>query len=484
MKATTLFLSSLLCFAFLSCSKDEEKDNKPDESIEQVLKENIVGEWVADYATDDAKGYRWEILKFQESGIMYFSNYSEYGSHDYVNGTYSIDGKVIKTNCQLGWANFSTTYNAELHVEQMNTFTMKATIIANGKTLVTNTYNKVVGNIELDNESITPNYQQLLGGEIPSAYVSHNSYIATVDDKGCISSQWSGSTFIDLKTNKGTAVLQVTVNSIFYFDYENYIGESMKNIVKVFEQQTSTEKNVLVYNYNNSYYPTLQQKSGNWENMRVRLSSISGLVDAITLYARPDINFTDYQIEDFLKTRYTSFKSETGEDGNLGNVEKRGNTTFFIGESLQDATLGVSWNKDTRALRFFSLTGNQETMLDYGHLIGMDINDLKAIMGKPSSGDGETWIAYTFNNKYVNSVVFRFTNRDTKQLRNTVQEINVRLVDNWVVEAAQEILDNKYTFDNEGSGYRMYYVMEPKMDITLYSAPTNQIQYLNKDSNI
>lgn len=462
-------------FTFFSCSEDDKPELPKPQPL--PIANNITGEWVADYAIDDPQGYRWEILKFLESGVMYFSNYSETRStsNSYVNGTYTIGDSTITTNCLLGWGGDNTLqYNTEIRLSHIDAYSMKADIWRGSEKIASNTYQKVIGSIDLDRGDITPDYSKLLGGMTPRSFHSHNPYVATVDDRGTISSQWSGSTYIDITTDKGIAALQVNVNSIFYFDYENYIGTTMKDIVKVFEERTSTEKNVMVYSYNDYYYPALQRKSGNWNQMRIRLNSTSGLVDVITLYAREDINYTDYQIEDFLNARYKV--ANGSESSTLDEAQQRGNKTFFF----EDANLGVAWNKDSRALRIFKLDNDLQTNVDYGHFMGMEKNDVEAIMGNPQyvASNGE-WISYEVNGKWTKTVVFRFINNSTKQLKSSVQVINVRLHDSFGVEEAQEKLSAKYELIDEGSDCCIYQSEDPNMRVYLYFSPTNQIQYVN-----
>ena len=96
------------------------------------------------------------------------------------------------------------------------------------------------------------------------------------------------SAFVYIDAIKNEFLVSVNVNSILYFDYEDYVGATMKDIVGVFDRQDTTEDNVLVYKYNENYYPSLQQKSGNWKSMYIRLNSISGFVDNISLVAKDD----------------------------------------------------------------------------------------------------------------------------------------------------------------------------------------------------
>lgn len=65
-----LLWSLLLGLLTIACSGDDKKsgaDVSNTDTVDIVTPINIMdfieGEWVADYAIDDPKGYRWEILK-------------------------------------------------------------------------------------------------------------------------------------------------------------------------------------------------------------------------------------------------------------------------------------------------------------------------------------------------------------------------------------------------------------------------------------
>lgn len=469
-------------FIFACC--DDDKQSESDALAPINLEDYIEGEWVADYSIDDPKGYRWEVIKFLESGVMYFSNFSEKNtiSHEYVKGTYSIEGNVIKTNCQLGWTELYTTYNADLYVSLVDEYTLEADIKVGGQTIETNRYVKVLEKIELSSGDIQPDYAKMVGGKTIKGYKSHNNYIATVDEEtGKINSEWSGSTYIDIVTDKGTAAVQVNVNSILYFDYEDYVGATMKDIVGVFDRQNTTEDNVLVYKYNENYYPSLLQKSGNWKSMYIRLNSISGLVDNISLVAKNDVWFTDYQISNYLSGRYTTYQRTIKYDPIVGvsEAELEKSKDYYIGNSLDEAKVGVTWNTDSKVLSFVDLKDEHRNTVDYGHFMGMTAKDVKIIMGEPAYSKADEWIAYHIGGRYTNMIKFSFKNRDTSIIKDTIQEIVVHLYDDMDINGAVSILDKKYKFYYELADTRVYYNPPMLVDIWLGNTTTTKlIQYV------
>ena len=126
-----LFVAVLCLLAFAACSKDEKKNKSEDteeKNLSTDVNSNIVGEWVVDYAEDAPEGYSWEIIKFLDSGVMYFSNYSEKKDihHNYVNGTYTVNANIISTNCQLGFSDLYQTQNTDINVLSINEYEMTA----------------------------------------------------------------------------------------------------------------------------------------------------------------------------------------------------------------------------------------------------------------------------------------------------------------------------------------------------------------------
>ena len=358
-----------------SCSDDNNKIGVNDSGTDTTvvspvnLEKLIIGEWVADYAVDDPKGYRWEILKFLDNGLLYFSNYSHNTKalNTYVNAEYSVKDSVIITNCLLGWSDLYETYNTEIRILKMNEYELEAELWRGNNVIEKNTYRKVIGELEINQDEISPNYQLLFKERTISGYKSHNNYIAVVDEEtGKITRGWSGSTYIDVMTDKGTALLHIINNSILDFDYVNCIGKTKESIIDVFDYGYE-ENNYIYYLYNANYYPELQAKSGNWKTMGVLVNPMTGLTEAIVLIAKDDIWFTEYQIFDYLSETYSVYEDGTEE----------GYKAFVSGQSLANSKVGMSWNSVSQTLSFISIQkrvfveiGNEEYTPNYKEIIG------------------------------------------------------------------------------------------------------------------
>lgn len=410
--------------AIVSCS-DSEIEKKESGNTEVVdyasIKENIIGEWVVDYAEDAPEGYSWEIIKFQESGTMYFSNYSEKKDiyHNYVNGTYTIKDNIIATNCQLGFNDLYQTQNSDIKVLSINEYEMQAELVVHddlSKHKVSNRYKKVVGSLTIGHEENTPEYQKYCKTGKILSFKSHNSYIVNVDEKtGTIKGVWAGSTYVDIITDKGTAVLYVSVNTMFDYDYEKIIGLPMESIPKAFKfsridpdiegshiykdgyyPTIISSEGTWIYLYNSNYCPVLQAKSGNWDYMEVVFDKATKKTEAISLVARKDAWFTNYQMTDFLSNNYYLYDKEPEEywdkQGTLINVDNTWKA-YINTPVLDKSTVGIAWNgKDVISFigiqqRLYYQISQEDYMPDYKKIIG-----------------NEQPLGYVTQNKYVATV--------------------------------------------------------------------------------
>lgn len=365
------FIFSFLCgMLIVSCCSEPNPEPDSTSVAPPLIKDYLIGEWVADYAIDDPMGYRWEIIKFLESGELYFSNYSDKNklANDYINGNYTVneEDSTVSTSCILGWSDLYETYNTTIHLSNISDYEFKAELSRGGKIIEAKTYKKVIGEIELEEDETTPDYKALTKGRTILGYKSHNSFIASVAADGKIKKGWSGSTYIDIETDKGTALIQVTVNNILYFDYLDCIGKPAENIVDVFDYGYS-EDNKIYYLYNSSYYPDLQRQSGNWKAMGVSINPATNLVEAIVLIAKDDVWFTDYQIYDFLKQYYTVYEKGTE------NTYK----AFLSGDSFLNSEVGVAWDNEYKTLSFIAIQKrvfieikNEDYLPDYKDIVG------------------------------------------------------------------------------------------------------------------
>ena len=369
---------------FTSCSDEPNEISATDNVVNESF---LIGEWVADYAIDDPLGYRWEILKFQESGQMYFSNYSDKDNifHDYVSGYYSITDSIVTTNCKLGWDNLHDTNNTDIHVKKINDFEFNADLYRGGNVTSTNRYVKIVDDIEVGHDEVIPNYKKICGNINVLKFKSHNEHIAKVNETtGAIKGVWAGSTYIDIITERGTAVIQITVKTLLDYDYEKYIEYSKDSIPKIFNFTYVHPDGSWIYNYKAGYYPALQRKSGNWDYMMLTFNPVTERTESISLIAREDAWFTNYQMIDYLSERYIEYEEESEVTGKA----------FINAPKREDATVGITWDTESKHLSFVTLhkrefveIGREDYMPNYKDLVG-----------------DATILSYSSRNKYIATV--------------------------------------------------------------------------------
>lgn len=394
-------LLCILCAVLIAACDDKKNET---ENTVIVAKDLIEGEWVVDYAEDSPEGYSWEIIKFLESGVMYFSNYSEKKDihHNYVNGEYTIKDNIIATNCQLGFSDLYKTQNSDIKVLSINEYEMEVELVVHddlSKHIANNHYKKVVGSIEIGHDETTPNYHTLCKSGKILGYKSHNGYIVNVNEEtGALKGVWAGSTYVDIITDKGTAVLYVSVNTMFDYDYENIIGLPMDSIPKAFKfaridsnvegshiykdgyyPTIISSEGTWIYIYNSDYCPALQAKSGNWDYMEVVFNKTTKKTEAISLVAKDETWFTQYQLADYLTEKYYLYDKEPEEywdrEGTLIKVQNTWKA-YINTPTLDKSSVGISWNgKDVISFvgiqqRLYYQIGQEEYTPNYQIVLG------------------------------------------------------------------------------------------------------------------
>ena len=403
-KALWCFLCAIL---FVACVNNDNDSigNPGNDSTIVVTSDLLIGEWVVDYAEDSPEGYSWEIIKFQESGIMYFSNYSDKKNihHNYVNGTYHINGNLIATNCQLGFSDLYSTQNSDIKVISISPYELNAELVVHdsiNQHIANNHYKKVVGKIEIGHKDTLPDYQRLIPTGTITGYKSHNGYIVNADERtGVMKGVWAGSTYVDIITDEGTAVIQVNVNTILDYDYENCIGLHKDSIPKAFKFariDSNTEgshiykdgyyptvistEGIWIYNYQTGYCPDLQSQSGNWSSMEVCFNPSTKKTEAISLIARNDVWFTKYQMVDYLSNQYHLYKKEPEVVWDLSGTPTHKDATwkaYLNAPEFSSSTVGVTWDENNSVLNFIAIQERlylqispKEYIPDYRNILG------------------------------------------------------------------------------------------------------------------
>ncbi len=225
-----LLLLPLILFgitALFSCSSDSsgEKDQQP-------KADGIIGEWVY----DDPDNGIWERQKFMPSGVFYYSNTSLGGwkfSNDAKDGRYSVeDGGRITMNVVLG----GVATRLMLKILEITDYSYTAEYTSGNASVGVFTYARQVGSVTVKPGATSrPDYSQAVKAVI-ARYASHDEDVAKVDGAdGTITAVSAGHTYIDIVTDKGTAVYEVFVfdTDDMFGDYSFAFGKTVQEIVDI-----------------------------------------------------------------------------------------------------------------------------------------------------------------------------------------------------------------------------------------------------------
>lgn len=196
----------LLAVSGICCSCDNDSnDSQPDPTPEDCLAVNVVGEWVYDYPAEN----EWQSMKFVEEGHFFcYSNKKENWTEklkDLNKGYYSVKENVVSAK------NGST--QLELTVKAINGYEFTGSL---NESAVDFQFHKVVMRTHLNfGESVVPPASELVDARI-IGYSSHDESIAIVDGStGEITAVANnGRTYVDIVTEKGTAVVKVMVGNV------------------------------------------------------------------------------------------------------------------------------------------------------------------------------------------------------------------------------------------------------------------------------
>lgn len=367
-----LFMA-LICLAFtVSCSDDD--DNKvidpippgPDTTVVEKIDiaKYIVGEWVKE--THDANVHSWETINFTSTILATINGSRE----EYTDG--SLSNQTVIENSTMSCTidgdkmtlKSSGGIDRTLTVSSINEVAFEAT---EGGVKVK--YSRILGNtVEVGEEAQTPDYKVLLPeGVTISSYKSGNERVVNVNSKGELTSVASGSAYIYIETDKGTAAIRVEVKRLFEADYAALFGKTKADVEATLGKTYTEEEGKLIYSTQTeatfgNYY---QRNAGNWSKIEATLDS-EDKVSELTLTAREDVWFTTEQMTKALTEQYNAYDKASNE------TEK----VFLNAASLKDATLRIIWNQEKRTLTFAPnstdvIIGQETYMPDYEGLFGV-----------------------------------------------------------------------------------------------------------------
>lgn len=443
-----ILLINMVC----SCTdSDSSSDSDSKTSWWSDIPEKIVGDWVYDHPEESV----WEIMSFTKTGVFTFSNDSYWDIHnENVNGRYYInEDKLTGTYYRDG-----IVLNIDGVLKSINNYEFTAKFNDTGLTF---TYSKRISTKNMKiGESLTPDYEydlwHSLNGNATKddagkiyRYSSHNTNMAKVDaNTGEITAVGGGRTYIDVVTDKGTAVVEVNIDEPKYFlayDYCQFIGTSKNTITDTFDFLYSTEGDWITYNYLDG---SESQKVGlvkdkNWKAIRFLFDHETETVIAVGMQAKDDVWFTNEEMTAYLSSQYSVY--EKGTEDNY--------KAFINADKFEDATVGIAWDYEIKTLTFTKISHTSptpdESIEDFSVYLGKNHDEIDEMMGdmNPKVSSSER-IVYDINSKYVKDVYFEFVKRDgtSKVLKNTVQEIIVHLSSDATEEIVKPEIEKYYIY--------------------------------------
>lgn len=346
-------ISMLFCaICLIACEKEEE--------ILKIQTSQLVGEWVYDHPE---KGI-WEKQKFVSSGAFYYSNrvVGEFiFSNDVVDGTYKIiDGNKVNFSYNLNNKVFSVT----MTMFDITDYSYTAEY-NDGESLGVFTYAKLLGNYEMERgDIINPNYLELVDTQI-LGYRSHQPSVAVVDPTtGEITAVAPGRTYIDLITNEGTAVVEVTV--LAWHDFVQDLGKT--------ENEIFVDYGTPFYSAEGTYGKDIYYMLHDDFDIKYLVFTVNPSTkktSIVNILLKENYNIEN--ILDMLSEQYYYYAA--------GSEEEEFYYAFTHKETLQESNIGITFDGLTGVITFLDLDAPRTVSIKSMFINGRGISEslLKAI---------------------------------------------------------------------------------------------------------
>ena len=335
MKKYLLALISL-CF-IVSCDKDDSAPLPPVPKV-TFLDCLVNHKWVYDHPNIPT----WEEWNVFDDGVMYYSNSTSFiytfTNKDvkcrYVynrdNGAFLIQTESLGTveGVISKWDNYEFTWKT-------NDGSFSYSCL-----LETDTIDK--------GATFEPSYSKLISDATISNYSSHNTTIADVDASGKITAKSQGRTYIDVVTDKGTAVVEVYVakhEPKIVTDYESKNGEYASLLGK--DKSTIVEKlgtNAFYVTATDLWYSGADVNAKDYKYVIFSLDEPTSRAYSIGLYLNTNPDYEE--IKEYLTAKYFVFEKGT-------NAQQ---LAFMDAEELANATMGITVDLVNGMITFVDLS--------------------------------------------------------------------------------------------------------------------------------
>lgn len=447
-----LFLSAI---CLIACSPDNCPDNNIDKLNQEIFTDCLVGHtWIYDNPNTGT----WEEMNVLAGGIMYYSNSNSF-VFDFTNKnvkcTYLYD---VDTNAFLVTTEKLGTTEGIITEWSKYSFTWKVVDGSFRYGMLLETYTLKTG------ETLTPQYQSMVGDATIIGYSSHNTAIADVNSRtGEVVAKQTGRTYIDVVTDKGTAVVEIVVEASINCVYDYLIGKTREDVKNAFgaDVYTESDEQIMYVRY-----------TGDFKYIVVKFNTWTGLVRAVSLTVADNASFTDENLIDFLNTQYYVYEKGTT------STQK----AYVNNEKYDDATAEIVYYTQQKQLVFVAL--DHDLFTDYSPFLGKTRNEVLSMMSDkiPFINTDEN-IAYGISDDYISIVCFYYT-MDFLTFSNTVQVVVDVLQNDVDKDKVLEFLNRKYIYMvNESSDNVKIFLTSDGTIAVDYLVNEKQIMYYKNGSS-
>jgi len=300
MKKATLFLYVLSILLYASCRKDEVKGDEGRDVISKFTSEMFHGQW---FSNDNSTYY--DIGSRNFGGVIYKNLSLLPKVEENISGSWEFfpTNEVFRIN--IFYETEGQGEYRDYQVQDMDEYQMKL------KDRILNTtyiYNKVVESHSLNlGEAFDIAYISKNLQFSSSTFSSTNPSIAKVDEKGHVTATGSGTAFVSIKSNVGTAVVEVQVEE----RCKSYSKELLSSIDDVIALYGEAEHNAFDNGYSVIAY-TSRLLDASLKQIQYRYDEKTREIEGIlTLYSNAECYKHDVE---FIKNNYYEI-----EDANVEN---------------------------------------------------------------------------------------------------------------------------------------------------------------------
>jgi len=172
----------------------------------KTFAELLIGTWVYDSPSEKV----WERYTYEANGYLsvQWETYDIYELEESKQAMYTINGESVSYTITLDVGKL----NMRMENESINEFNWTYSAYDGTHALGKYTAQRRLESVTLLPENTeTPDYRSLVGNAVIQGFKSHNEAVAKVNSSGVITAMSGGRTYVDVKTDKGTGVIEVYV---------------------------------------------------------------------------------------------------------------------------------------------------------------------------------------------------------------------------------------------------------------------------------